>query len=189
MPHGFCYQWNPALIWLHSISDMLIAIAYFSIPPTLIYLVRKKRSIPFDWMFVCFGVFIAACGATHLMEIVTLWTPVYWLSGGVKVITAFASLPTAFLLAKVVPRVLELPTTQELRESEDRYRDLVENSHDLICTHDLQGRLVSVNDMPAKILGYSREELLNKPMRDFLVPEGRALFDDDLTAILDPWSA
>jgi len=189
MPHGFCYQWNPALIWLHSISDMLIAIAYFSIPPTLIYLVRKKRSIPFDWMFVCFGVFIAACGATHLMEIVTLWTPVYWLSGGVKVITAFASLPTAFLLAKVVPRVLELPTTQELRESEDRYRDLVENSHDLICTHDLQGRLLSVNDMPAKILGYSREELLNKPMRDFLVPEGRALFDEYLTAILETGSA
>lgn len=75
LPHGFCYWWNPLLIWLHGVSDTLIAMAYFSIPPTLVYLVRKKRSIPFDWMFVCFGCFIAACGATHLMEVVTLWTP------------------------------------------------------------------------------------------------------------------
>lgn len=46
MPHGFCYQWNPVLIWLHTISDMLIAIAYFSIPPTLLYLLRKKEAFP-----------------------------------------------------------------------------------------------------------------------------------------------
>jgi PAS domain S-box-containing protein len=56
-----------------------------------------------------------------------------------------------------------------MRESEDRYRDLVEHSHDLICTHDLEGRLLSVNEMPAKILGYSREELVKKPMKDFLL--------------------
>src|SRR5260370_4867971 len=113
MPHGFCYQWKPLLIWLHGISDTLIAIAYFSIPLTLIYLVRKKRSIPFDWMFVCFGCFIAACGATHVMEVVTLWIPVYWISGAVKVITAFVSLPTAILLARVVPQILEMPTARE----------------------------------------------------------------------------
>ena len=46
LPHGFCYLWNPLLIWLHGVSDTLIAGAYFSIPPTLIYLVRKKKSIP-----------------------------------------------------------------------------------------------------------------------------------------------
>src|SRR5215469_6328266 len=318
LPHGFCYLWNPLLIWLHGLSDMLIAVAYFSIPPTLIYLVRKKRSIPFDWMFVCFGSFIAACGATHLMEVVTLWIPVYWLSGGVKVVTVFASLPTAILLARVVPQILEMPTAQEMRlaheeleiqaqilreqaalidlsqdailvqaideknllwnqgaermygwtkaeaigrnvndlletyfsqpfdeiveelektgywegelqkkrrdgqtlivssrwalgrdshgrpekilvidtditeqrhaeaamrESEDRYRDLVEHSHDLICIHDLEGRLLSVNEQPAKILGYTREELIKKPMKEFLLPEGHASFDEYLANI------
>jgi PAS domain S-box-containing protein len=190
MPHGFCYQWNPALIWLHAISDTLIAVAYFSIPIGLIYLVRKKRSIPFDWMFVCFGMFIAACGATHLMEVVTLWLPVYWVSGGAKVITALASLPTAFLLTRVVPQVLNLPSPDELRAandalrvSEDRYRDLVEHSSDLICTHDAKGILLSVNETPLRILGYSREEMLNKPLRDFVTPEMRPMCDAYLAQV------
>lgn len=70
-----------------------------------------------------------------------------------------------------------------LLESEDRYRDLVEHSRDLICTHDLQGRLLSVNDPPARILGYTREELVNKPMRDVLAPEFREQFDAYIAAI------
>ena len=70
-----------------------------------------------------------------------------------------------------------------LRESEDRYRDLVEHSLDLICTHDLNGRLLSVNDPPARILGYAREELVNTPMRDVLAPEYRELFGQYLAAI------
>ncbi|HKO05152.1 MAG TPA: PAS domain S-box protein [Candidatus Acidoferrales bacterium] len=74
-------------------------------------------------------------------------------------------------------------TEAALRESEDRYRDLVEHSTDLICTHTLDGRLLSVNELPAKLLGYSREELLNKPMRDFLLPEARAQFDESLLKI------
>jgi PAS domain S-box-containing protein len=252
------------------------------------------------------------------MEVITLWIPAYWLSGGVKVITAFASLPTAILLARVVPQILEMPTAQEMRlahqelevqarilreqaalidlsqdaiivqtisgknllwnqgaeriygwtkaeaigespgnlletrfpqpfdeimeklektgywegelqkkrrdgqtlivssrwalgrdsdgrperilvidtditeqrhaeaamrENEDRYRDLVEHSHDLICTHDLEGRLLSVNEQPAKILGYSRGEIIQKPMKEFLLPEGHASFDEYLANI------
>jgi formate hydrogenlyase transcriptional activator len=66
---------------------------------------------------------------------------------------------------------------EQLRASEDRYRDLVEHSEDLVCTHDLEGRLLSVNPAPARILGYEVEELLKIPMRDLIVPEGRELFD------------
>ena len=325
LPHGFCYQWKPALIWLHAMSDILIALAYFLIPLALIYFVRRRRDLPFSWMFVCFGVFIAACGATHVMEVWTLWVPAYWLAGGVKVITAIASVPTALFLVNLMPKLLSLPSPHEMtaaneelsrraaalskteerfrqmadniqeifwildpqtkevsyvspafeqicelpldslysnptsyrelihpqdrprvlaeleklestnrfdeefrivcpsgavkwiraigftakdpagtvttlvgtaqeitarkelevvtRESEDRYRDLVEHSTDLICTHDLEGRLLSVNELPAKLLGYSREELLNKPMRDFLLPDARAQFDQSLLDI------
>src|SRR5258707_482754 len=101
MPHGHCYLWRPGVLWLHIVSDSLIALAYFSIPFTLLYFVRKRRDLQFHWMFVCFAVFIVACGTTHLMEILVIWRPTYWLSGSVKAITALASVPTAVLLVRL----------------------------------------------------------------------------------------
>lgn len=115
MPHGYCYMWKPGLVWLHVLSDSLIALAYFSIPFTLVYFIRKRRDVPFNWIFVCFGLFILACGATHAMEVWTLWHASYWLSGGVKVITALASVPTAVLLIQLVPQALALPSPAALR--------------------------------------------------------------------------
>jgi PAS domain S-box-containing protein len=72
---------------------------------------------------------------------------------------------------------------QALRESEDRYRDLVDHSEDLICTHDLEGRLLSANPGPARILGYDVGELLRMTVRDLLRPQDYAHFDDYLAAI------
>jgi len=108
-------MWKPGLVWLHVVSDSLIALAYFSIPFTLIHFIRKRRDLPFNWIFVCFGAFILACGATHAMEIWTLWHATYWLSGAVKIITALSSVPTAILLIQVVPQALELPSPKALR--------------------------------------------------------------------------
>jgi len=63
------------------------------------------------------------------------------------------------------------------RESEDRYRDLVDHSEDLLCTHDLDGNLLSVNPAPARILGYEPAEMLSIPMREMIPPEYVELFD------------
>ena len=70
---------------------------------------------------------------------------------------------------------------QALRQSEDRYRDLVEHSQDLLCTHDLQGKLLSANLAPARILGYEVAELLDIPMQDLIAPEYRKQFEIYLT--------
>ena len=110
MPHGYCYMWVPGLVWLHVISDSLIALAYLSIPFTLAYFVRRRTDLPFNWMFLCFGVFILACGATHAMEVWNLWHADYWLAGVIKAITAIASLATAALLVKLVPQAVALPS-------------------------------------------------------------------------------
>ena len=75
----------------------------------------KRKDLQFDWMFVCFAVFIVACGATHLMEIWTIWEPVYWLSGAIKAITALASVPTAILLVRLIPQALRIPSPAALR--------------------------------------------------------------------------
>ena len=72
---------------------------------------------------------------------------------------------------------------QALMESEDRYRDLVENSHELMCTHDLEGRILSVNPWAARVLGYKQEDLIGLHIRDGLVPEYREQFDEYLKGI------
>jgi PAS domain S-box-containing protein len=115
MPHGYCYMWDPGLVWLHVVSDSLIALSYLSIPFTLGYFVRKRRDLPFHWMFACFGIFILACGATHAIEVWTLWHADYWVSGSIKAITAMASVPTAILLVKLVPHAVALPSPAALR--------------------------------------------------------------------------
>jgi signal transduction histidine kinase len=122
-PHGYCYLWKPGLIWLHVISDVLIGLAYVAIGFGLAHFVRRARGeLPFSGMFVAFGVFIAACGATHFVEVWTLWTPVYWLAGGVKVVTAAASVFTAIALPPLIPVALRTITAARL--SEQRRADL-----------------------------------------------------------------
>ena len=122
-PHGYCYLWQRDLVATHVVSDMLIGLSYVSISLTLIYLVRRaRRHLPFSWMFVAFGAFIIACGATHFMEVWTLWSPVFWLSADVKIITAIASVVTAVLLPPLVPKVLGV--VQEAAVSEERRRAL-----------------------------------------------------------------
>ena len=110
MPHGYCYLWNPGIVWLHALSDGLIAASYYFIPLMLIYLVRRRRDLPFHWMFFMFGLFIFGCGTTHLMEVWTLWHGTYRLAGVIKAITAGTSLATAAFLIPLVPRALALPS-------------------------------------------------------------------------------
>jgi signal transduction histidine kinase len=119
LPHGFCYLWNPGLLWTHVVSDLLIGVAYVTISISLAWLVHSvRRDIPFSWVFVAFGLFIITCGATHFMEIWTLWHPDYWLSGGVKVVTAVASVATAVALPFTVPRAVA--TVRDARLARDR---------------------------------------------------------------------
>ncbi|WP_219903854.1 hypothetical protein [Stenomitos frigidus] len=102
IPHGHCYLWQPSLVWLHLLSDALIAFAYYSIPLTLFYFVRQRRDLPFSWIFLLFATFIVSCGTTHILDIWTLWYPTYWVSGAVKAVTAIVSLLTAFVLVPLV---------------------------------------------------------------------------------------
>ena len=87
-PHGFCLLWEPGLIWLQATSDALIGLAYFSIPVVLLRFVRRRPDLDFGWILWLFAGFILACGSTHFMSILTLWEPLYWLEGLVKLATA-----------------------------------------------------------------------------------------------------
>ncbi len=114
MPHGNCYLWETPLVWLHVLSDLFIAIAYFSIPAMLIYFIYKRNEIPFLGVFGLFGAFIILCGTGHLLEIWTLWHPAYWLSGVEKALTALVSCYTAVEMGVLLPQFLALKTPEQL---------------------------------------------------------------------------
>ena len=115
-PHGICLLWEPELIWLHVASDALIAMAYFSIPIALAIFVSKRRDLKFGWLYWAFGVFILACGFTHVLSIYTLWVPIYGIEGLVKAATAIASVFTAGMLWPLLPELLTIPSPFELRQ-------------------------------------------------------------------------
>ena len=99
----------------------------------------------------------------------------------------FAGRAAEFVLAHDITERKKV--VDALRISEDRYRDLVDNSHELICTHDLEGRVLSVNPWAARALGYPEHSLIGMNIRDGLLPEYRAQFDEYLQTVRTTGSA
>jgi PAS domain S-box-containing protein len=192
MPHGFCYFWNPGLVWLHVIADSLIALSYYTIPVALFWFVRKRRDVPFSWMFVLFGIFIVACGTTHLMEVWNIWHTNYWTDGMIKAITAAASVPTAVLSIALLPKALRVPSVTEwvratarledevrerreaeldLRIRESAYREqaeLLDLTHDAIFVRNLGARITYWNRAAERLYGWGAEEARGRASHELL---------------------
>lgn len=117
MPHGMCYLWQPSLVATEVLSNGLIALAYFSIPLLLLYFIGRRPDIPNPLLFTLFAAFILACGTTHLLDIVTIWHPIYWVDAMVRVVTALASVGTAFVMAPLMPRLLRTGTVENYLET------------------------------------------------------------------------
>lgn len=181
IPHGHCYLWKPGLLWLHILSDSLTALAYYSIPLTLFHFARKRQDLPFNWIFLLFATFITACGTTHLLDVWTLWHPIYWVSGTLKGVTAIVSLYTAMMMVSLVPKALALPSAAQLeaanqklqqeiaerqqteallQQSEARYRAIVEDQTELICRFLPNGTLTFTNSAYCHYFGRTQEELI-----------------------------
>jgi PAS domain S-box-containing protein len=195
MPQGHCYLWNPGLVWLHVISDTLIALSYFTIPFILLWFMRKRRDLPFSWMFGLFGVFIVACGATHVMEVWNLWQAQYWLAGVLKAVTAVDSVATAILLVWLIPKAVELPNLDQwiqanaalekeiherreleidLRITEGRFREqaeLLDLTSDAILVRNLDDKITYWNRSAERLYGWSAEEARGTTTHDLLQTE------------------
>lgn len=102
------------------LSNLGIALAYFAIPAALFYFIRRRHDLAYRWVFSLFGMFIIACGLTHVVKIWTLYQPFYWLEAIIDSYTAIISLLTAFLLWPIIPQALALRSPKELSAANEK---------------------------------------------------------------------
>ena len=192
-PHGFCLLWDPAFIWLHATSDIIIGLSYYAIPLALAAVVFHRRDFAFGWLFWMFALFILACGTTHFMDVWVLWHPDYAAQGLIKAATAAASLLTATLFWPLVPKLASFPTpvqfqrvadllksesaerqraTAQLAETEETFRRLVDGVKDhAIFMLDTDGYVTSWNAGGVRIKGYTAREAIGSHFSRFYSPE------------------
>ena len=83
---------------------------------------------------------------------------------------------TSFIIATGIDVTLQRQAEATLRESEARYRQLVEGSLGMVCTHDLHGSLLSVNAHSAESLGRTVDEMVGQDLRSFMPERYRDAF-------------
>jgi PAS domain S-box-containing protein len=174
IPHGYCLSWSPVLLWLNVISDLLITLAYYSIPLTLVYFIRQRKDFPYPWLVALFAGFIVACGTTHLMSAITIWIPLYWLDGLIKAFTAIISLTAAALMLRIIPGALALPSSvqlqaeiqqrktaeEALRESENKLATILDSVEAFIYIKDCNYQYRYANQPVLQMLGKNLENLI-----------------------------
>ena len=190
IPHGYCLSWSPVLLWLHVISDLLITLAYYSIPLMLVYFIRQRKDLPYPWLVAMFAGFIVACGTTHLLSVITIWIPLYWLDGLLKAFTAIISIATAVLMLWIIPRALSLPSAAQLqaeiqqrktaeealRESENKLATILDSVEACIYIKDCNYQYQYANQPVRQLFGKALEDIIGK-LDD-------AFFDETTTAKL-----
>ena len=102
---GECCQSPPQLMGLHAVSDLLIALAYYSIPAILTYFARKQGDVPLSKGFLLLGAWFFCGGTTHLMQVWMLVHPSYLLSSSIAAVTAVISL---WAVAELIPWVSQV---------------------------------------------------------------------------------
>ena len=140
VPRQQCMFHEPDVIWMHVISDTLIALAFYSIPIALYYFVRKRKDLSYNWMFLLFAAFILFCGTTHVFNVIAVWHPVYRLDGVIKLLTAVVSVITAVVLWPLIPRALALPSPEQLRQANQRLQESYQSLETLNAKLEVSNR-------------------------------------------------
>lgn len=166
-PRWHCGQWTAFHGWLYIISDLLIWSSYFSIPLVIIKYISRKQEVRFVKLYFLFAGFILACGATHFLDAIAFWIPVYRLNGLVRLITGVLSWATVFYLIRFLPVAFSLKSQQELeieieqrRKAEAQVRELngaleqrvLERTDQLYKSEQKYRHLFENNPMPMWII-------------------------------------
>ncbi|MBI3348347.1 MAG: PAS domain S-box protein, partial [Burkholderiales bacterium] len=200
LPHGYCFQWSPGLLWTMVGADLAIALAYFSLPVLILAYVRRRPELNFGGLAALFGLFILACGATHVLDVWTIWRPDYGVQTAGKAVTALASVLTALVAWRQWPQLLKIPSARELSDTlhklqaeagrrRDAEDDLLETEQALAATlasidagfitTDGEGRVTRINAVAEQITGWTAADAVGRGVWEVFERVGRS---DDLRA-------
>jgi PAS domain S-box-containing protein len=207
LPHGYCFTWSPGLLWSMVAADLLVALAYFSIPISILVFAKVRPDRGFHRVAMLFSAFILACGLTHLMDVWTIWQPDYWAQLVVKAATAALSLATAFAVWRLIPVAARLPSVDALQDAIARLESEIalrrtaqveagDAEQDLAMTlasidagmiaTDAQGNVTRMNAVAERLTGWSNAEAHGRTYWEVLAREDRptALLDRTVVEVL-----
>lgn len=184
-PRWHCGKWSEFHGWLYIVSDLLIWSAYFTIPLIIIRYITRKSDAEFVKLYFLFAAFILACGATHFLDAVSFWFPLYRLNALVRFGTGIISWVTVFYIIKYLPVAFSLQSKKtlekeienrkkienELRASEQELQTIYKNAPDAVVVITSKGNVVKWNPAAEKIFGYTEEEILGKVLNEVIMPE------------------
>jgi hypothetical protein len=178
LPHGYCFQWSPGLLWSMVGSDLATALAYFSLP-FIITRHAPRAAAPalnLGRLATLFAVFIFACGITHVLDVWTIWRPDYELQALGKTVTALASVLTAIVAWRLSPQLLALPSVEQMRQANEALRreiDRLASAEDhLLETEQSPGQHAGVHR--CRLHHHRRPRLRHAPQRGGRAPDGLA---------------
>lgn len=122
MPHGYCFQWRKDLLFMMVLGNALTFLSYSLIPVGLVYLVKKRKDLKFNGIFLLFAAFIAFCGFTHALDLLNIWYGYYHLQSVMHLLTGLVSALTAGVLWKLIPNILAIPSREALNEQHEQLR-------------------------------------------------------------------
>lgn len=191
MPHGDSYRWQPAILWVNVLSDILIALACFSISIALLLVIHRQKALKYKSIFTLFSLFTLCCGITHILASYTTWYGIYGIHGVSKAITAAVSVFTSAMLFINLSKWVEAPsplqqdqvtngknakkTPLHNQEMEQKTEEIFKFATELLPTGllvvDRQGTIRLANQALENMFGYQHRELINKKLSCLLADE------------------
>ena len=182
-PRWHCGNWTEFHGWLYIISDLLIWSAYFAIPIVIIKYITRRQDAKFVKLYFFFAAFILACGATHFLDAIAFWIPVYRLSALVRFITGVISWITVYNIVKLLPVAFSLKSQQQLEAEVEQRKKAEEALVALTATQEER-----INERTAALQSSEKQYrylFINNPMPMWIVDTTNFYFLDVNEAAID----
>jgi len=172
---------------LTPVSDLLIAIAFYSLPLVVFYWMRRRKDVPFKRALLLLSILAICLATTHIMA-VFMW--LYPLNKGLRVVKITTAVISCWVALKIIfhiPKILTIPSPHQLEEanlalqreiierqqaeaalrnSEELLRAIFEQAAIGIARVGFQGEWLQVNQTLCDLFGYTRDELLQLKCQD-----------------------